>query len=343
MSSFRRCTLIVNPDRSRLRYGALLRKLRRTEVGRVVVTRDRRHLVKTVEQFLGDDGTCLLVYGGDGTIHQTITTLYERSPEKTARIGLGFLRGGSGNGYHDSYRVPRRLNAQFDALARSLDRGLEIPVDLLRVQSGNRVVYGQLAGLGFDAAVLKRRERGMKGRILLPGMVSYGISVAGAFIFDFGELHRERGILLTRDEVVRDEVVLLEKQSRALQIEMAKREFYGNGFKICPGARCDGGSQDVFLFNVHSPLGMLAALPLLWAGRHRWLQGSKAGPPPVEHHLADRVRVTTPGPFSYHVDGELMSSGEQDGSHTLEVSVIPRAVRFLVPERFYRSSLHTHR
>jgi diacylglycerol kinase (ATP) len=342
----------------------MMRELRRTELGRVVVTRDRDHLVRAVEAFLQEAGcgeaggegrpggcACLLVYGGDGTIHHTLTTLYRRSPARTADVRVGFLRGGSGNGYHDSYGVPRLLKAQLRILARSLDLGLDLPVDLLRVESGDQVVYGQMAGVGFDAEVLKRRERSAGGRTPGPGMLRYVLSGAGALLDGAGDLRREWDIRL---EGARTEHGVpgkagegarpaapgaadsrVERRVRAVQIEMAKREFYGNGFRICPGARPTGGTQEVFLFAPRKPLGVLAALPLLWTGNHRWINRLRGGSRPVERYRARVALIRAPGPFSYHVDGELMQSRGRAGAHSLEVSVVPGAVRFLVPERFH--------
>ncbi|MFW6181782.1 MAG: diacylglycerol/lipid kinase family protein [Spirochaetota bacterium] len=368
MNALRRCTLLVNPSRSGMRYRALLRVLRRTELGRVVVTRDRDHLARAVEDFLqeaggGDAGcagrsggcACLLVYGGDGTIHHTLITLYRLSPQRTAAVRLGFLRGGSGNGYHDSYGVPRLLRAQLRTLARSLEWGLEVPVDLLRVESGGRVVYGQMAGVGFDAEVLKRRERSAEGKSPSPGILRYALSGAEALFDGAGDLRREWDIRLegvkpepgARGISVKDPGPeapgaagsCVERRVQAVQIEMAKREFYGNGFRICPGARPTGGTQDVYLFAPRSPLGVLAALPLLWTGNHRWINRLRGGSRPVERCQARVARVRAFGPFSYHVDGELMKSGGQEGSYSLEVSVVPRAVRFLVPRRLHRRLL----
>ena len=364
MTALRRCTLIVNPSRSWIRYRALMRKLRRTELGRVVVTRDRDHLVRVVEAFLREkdcgevDGegrpgrcACLLVYGGDGTIHHVLTTLYRRSPERTADVRVGFLRGGSGNGYHDSYGVPRLLKAQLRTLGRSLDLGLDVPVDLLRVESGGQVVYGQMAGVGFDAEVLKRRERSAGGRTPSPGMLRYVLSGAGALFDGAGDLQREWDIRLegartepgvpgkaregARPAAAGAADSRVERRMRTVQIEMAKREFYGNGFRICPGARPTGGTQEVFLFAPRKPLGVLAALPLLWTGNHRWINRLRGGSRPVERYRACITRIRATGPFGYHVDGELMQSRGQEGDHSLVVSVVPQAVRFLVPERFY--------
>jgi hypothetical protein len=236
-------------------------------------------------------------------------------------------------------------------------------VDLLRVRSGEQVLYGQLVGVGFDAAALKRRELGVKGGTFQPGVLQYGLSGMGAFMTGFRNLNPELDVLITRKRSRHDnstgrqrsmhrsglytdgsgEECLLRGPIRAQQIEIAKREYYGNRFKICPGVLCNGGAQEVFLFTMRSPLHVLMALPMLWKGNHRWLTGSKKDAARVDRYRAHRTCITSPTAFDFHVDGELMKSGQRKGTYQLEVTVIPRAVRFLVPERFYRFYQHASR
>ncbi len=71
---------------------------------------------------------------------------------------LGFLRGGTGNGIQDSYEIPFILSHQIDSYIESVKNTYLEPVDLLKITVGERIIYGQLVGLGIETQVLKIRK-----------------------------------------------------------------------------------------------------------------------------------------------------------------------------------------
>ena len=59
----------------------------------------------------------------------------------------------------------------------------------------------------------------------------------------------------------------------------------------------------------------------------------------IERYEVKRVDIDGQAGFEYHVDGELLRAApapETSGRAGVSVSVVPGALRFLVPERFYR-------
>jgi diacylglycerol kinase family enzyme len=62
----------------------------------------------------------------------------------------------------------------------------------------------------------------------------------------------------------------------------------------------------------------------------------------IERYEVKRVDVDSTDGFAYHVDGELLhtaappAGGGQQRHPRVSVSVVPEALRFLVPQRFYR-------
>jgi diacylglycerol kinase family enzyme len=293
---------------------------------------------EAVRSFPGSAAPYLIVFGGDGTVSEALNVLFERegSAELLRGKALGFIRGGSGNGYHDSYGVPVSLRRQIAAIEESAERNLTLDVDLLKADLGGRALFGQLVGLGFDARVLARRA----GRPRVKprqGLLGYVLAFIGAFAalgrpiaaaqHPLTLSMQEAGVASDGD---RGDPVFpaAPLTSLAPLIEIGKRPFYGNRFKVCPGAVPDDGRMDVVLFNFESKLSVLVRLIPLWMGWHRMLNRRL---PLVEHFSAERVLIASDEPLALHVDGELPPPDFVVRS--LSVSVIPRAVSFLVPRR----------
>jgi diacylglycerol kinase family enzyme len=304
------------------------------------------------------------VWGGDGTAHLAINAMMETgcNPEKA----VGFLRGGTGNGIQDSYSVPFGLSRQVHTYARSISRNLTVKVDLLRVAEGARVRFGQLLGLGFDARVLRLREEGARGRRRSTGLFGYGLAVLRAFLtgsFSGGPEYRivlrdgkyaYRGPRINAEYSFRQ----LERRSGAPMIEVGTRPYYGKLFKVCPDVVCNDGNMDLYIFDIPHKRSVVFNFSALWRGKHdvinRRLIARRLGM--IERYEVRRVDVACAEDFHYHVDGELLrataapeavtapeaatapagGSGGDRGGARLSVSVVPEALRFLVPERFYR-------
>jgi diacylglycerol kinase family enzyme len=261
---------------------------------------------------------------------------------------VGFLRGGTGNGIQDSYSVPYGLARQIRAYARSISRDRTIQVDLLRVEEGHSRRYGQLVGLGFDARVLGYRERAAGGRRRSTGFAGY--AAAGLRAFASGHFNRRSAFRISlsdgkyayRGPRINAEYSFdhLLRTTNAPMIEVGTRPYYGKLFKVCPDVVCNDGNLDLYVFDIRSRLAIATNMSVLWRGKHdvinRRLIARHQGM--IERYEVRQVEVESAAPFAYHVDGELRTA-ETDavgGTARVSVSVIPEALRFLVPERFYR-------
>ncbi|MFP3959802.1 MAG: diacylglycerol/lipid kinase family protein [Spirochaetaceae bacterium] len=335
--------LVINPTRYPGYVRALKRLVRRRRIPEVIETRDRVHFVQSVRDFCTGPHRYLLVWGGDGTAHLAINAMMESGC--AGEKAVGFLRGGTGNGIQDSYSVPYGLTRQIQAFARSITRNRTVKVDLLRVEHRGEVRYGQLVGLGFDARVLELRDRaGGRSRNRSTGFAGYAYAGVKAF---FGGAFDERpvfrldlydGKYAYRGPRINAEYSFerITRRTRAPMIEMGTRPYYGKLFKVCPDVVCNDGNLDLYVFDIRKKLGIALNLSVLWRGKHdvinRRLLARTHGM--IERYEVKRVEVTCEKDFDYHVDGELHYT--QNEGERVTVSVVPAALRFLVPERFYR-------
>lgn len=342
--------LVINPTRYPGYVRILKRLVRQRRIPEVIETRDREHFAASVRAFCRGPHRYLLVWGGDGTAHLAINAMMEAGCDPSKAVG--FLRGGTGNGIQDSYSVPYGLARQIRAYARSISRDLTASVDLLRVEQGQEVRYGQLVGLGFDAHVLGRREEAARGRRRSTGFVGYAAAGLGAFLSDYFDRRQEFRLILAdgkyayrgpriNAEYGFDQLV---RTTRAPMIEIGTRPYYGKLFKVCPDVVCNDGNLDLYVFDIRRRRAVALNISVIWRGKHEVINhrliARRQGM--IERYEVKRVDVDSTDGFAYHVDGELLhtaappAGGGEQRRPRVSVSVVPEALRFLVPQRFYR-------
>ena len=159
--TFSQATIIINPSRKPLHAQRLERILGEYGNPIIISTKSKEHFIDEIHNFYSSPSQHLLVAGGDGTVHDAINTLMQLQYKKRSRTPkhLGFFRGGSGNGYQDSYEIPEGLRTQVETFVHSVENNHCITVDLLKYKTPEESGFGQLAGTGFDAHVLYKREK----------------------------------------------------------------------------------------------------------------------------------------------------------------------------------------
>ena len=357
LNHFTSCILLINPTRFPNAVRRLKRYLQDYEIPRVMETKNQEHFIESVKQFSAGDYQNLLVWGGDGTVHQAINALMNSGTQfhegsNQPKKSIGFLRGGSGNGIQDSYEEPFAIRKQLKIFAESIARNYTIDVDLLEINDGNSIVYGQLAGFGFDAAVLKNREtrnvtRGKRSPVSRSGIMNYVVSAWRTYQ-DFDLQQQDRftlklydGKYALRGTRVNAEfpIDMLQMPVHPVMMEVGTRPYYGRMFKVCPDVVCNDGNMDLYLFNFEDRTAILYNLFSLWNGRHHKINQrfAKKDKPLIERYEIKRLEISSMKPFNYHIDGELkMANQSVEGQYSLSVSVKPRAISFLVPRTFYK-------
>ncbi len=357
--TFQSCRILINPIRNPGRVSALKRILHESGFTGYIVSKNREHFLHAIEDFYRSNERILLIWGGDGSVHETINIFLQTEKQKqgTVRKSLGFLRGGSGNGYHDSYEVPRRLRDQIYTFSRSIRQGFFKDVDLLKVEWDRRVSYGQLVGFGFDVYALKRREeqtetRRRRGRVR-SRLFNYLFPALSAFIWDFHRaqydfsLEFSEGVILLNDHAKRGATAFkeLKREARVPMLEIGKKPYYGNRFRICPGVICDNGYMGVYLYHFSRRSAVLKNIYPLWTGNHIRIneKSKKKHAPYIERYSIKGMRLIAEHPLDFHVDGELQSArGGKAGEQIYRVSLLPAAISFVVPHSFYRKVHHNH-
>lgn len=272
-------TLIANPASGRGRGAHLIPRAReafaREGIRDVRLTAGPGDEARLVNAALDDGTQVIAVLGGDGTWSKCAAAL--ATSGSSASIAL--LRGGTGNDFAKNFPAPA---GDFTAMARLCNGAHEVRlVDMGCVESdGQSDPFLNVAGFGFDAAVLEETMRG-------GALSGYAVYVAAAL----RNLLRYPGLDLSVRE-------LGPSARRAMMIVFSNGSNFGGAFRIAPDARVDDGLLD--LVEVGDVRG-LARLPVFL----RVIRGTHLAHPRVSAAQAAAFDLRFAEPPSYECDGEL--------------------------------------
>jgi YegS/Rv2252/BmrU family lipid kinase len=259
-------------------------------------TQREGHARELAREAVADGAELVLAVGGDGTVNEVAEGLLD------SETTLGVIPVGSGNGLARTLGIPLDPRRALEALEQGVQRRMD-------VGSLNGRPFLNVAGVGFDAAVgLAFQERGQRGG--RRGTAAY-VRLALAQLLSY---EARKWIIETPGE---------RRQARAFLVAIVNGRQYGAGALIAPEARLNDGKLDVIVVEEAPKVELLLNVPRLFLGSLRRSRRC--------HWLATSSLVLQ-GEGPHHRDGEP-AAGAGAGAGRLEVSVLPRALRILVPRR----------
>ena len=245
--------------------------------------------------------TVVVACGGDGTIHEVVNGL------AGSEAVLAAIPGGTANVWAKDARLPRRpLEA-----ARVIDGGRCRRVDLGLIEwegrgrrKGRERYFLLMAGVGLDAHVVGRVDKGWKRRL---GAASYVLTGV-------------REALLYRSRPV--DLVLNGRERLSLRLGWmlaGNTRCYGGVTRITSRARVDDGLLDILVFPGYDLLRAAGYGASILTGTHHRAPG-------VVSRRATEIEVAGPTSVPVQADGEFL------GHTPLRLRVVPGALRALVPD-----------
>jgi len=256
------------------------------------VTRATGHATELAREAAARGFDALLACGGDGTVNEAANGL-------TGSItALAVLPGGTANIWAKEARIPRK---PLDAV-RLLEEAEARAIDLGRASwAGGERYFVLMAGVGFDAAIVRSLSTKLKRRL-------------GAAAYVLSGLRMAIGYRTARAQLQIDG----EPCSSGLYwAVVGNTRNYGGLIDITHRARADDGALDLCLLDRGGLLRLAWLLPWLLLGRH----DRRA------HVLYQRMRsleAQTPG-LPVQVDGEYL------GETPMRFEVAPAALQVVVP------------
>ena len=244
-----------------------------------------------------------IVMGGDGTLNQTVNAIF-KSGISSEEFVLGMIPFGSGNDWIKTAGIPRNpLEA-----ARLLGQARELKYDIGKVEYQQHerretAYFINIAGFAYDAFVNRNTLEATSKKWL--GGLSYQLTMLRCLI-------RFSAVLAT---VTVDGKPI---KTRLFSGCVGKGKYNGNGMMQLPHAEPADGLLAFTLIKDTSKLTIVAQTKNLH-------DGSFVKNKYVETGKGKHIRIETDPPV------ELECEGEQYGTTPLEFSILPSALRVLVP------------
>ncbi|MBB4916226.1 diacylglycerol/lipid kinase family protein [Streptosporangium saharense] len=245
---------------------------------------------KQVRKALKEGAELVLVWGGDGMVQRCVDAL------AGSGVPVGIIPAGTANLFAQNLGVPEDL----PKAVRIAFGGKERKLDLGRVNGEH---FAVMAGVGFDAEMIKDADRGLKDRL---GRVAYL----------WTGLRHIRGDLVSMTVKI-DGVPWFEGEASCL--------LFGNvgtitgGIEAFDDARPDDGWLEVGVTTAKGPVQWARVLGRMSAGR-------SDESPFVRMTRARKVTVRLGAPMTYELDG-----GAKGTVTRLKAKVVPGGITVRVP------------
>jgi YegS/Rv2252/BmrU family lipid kinase len=273
-------------------------------------------------------------YGGDGTLNQVVNGVMAA---KRRRSVVGLIPGGTANVWAHEIGLPddpvKASLLLVNSEGRKVDLGHAGVDSLHRPPSGGRHHFLLMAGLGIDAAVMRRVSAPLKERI---GQAAVALAAAKELPF------QHAFPIEIASSVAGGERTVLWK-GEALQVIVGNTRRYGNIAEVTGEAHIDDGLLDVGIITAGDPLStieqVLAALlhrepahgrPAYFRGPRFWI----TAPAAVGLQLdGSRVKLK-----DYLAGPDRAALGEAENPDAVQLTyrfdAMPRAVRVAIPRSY---------
>ncbi|MEW6623466.1 MAG: diacylglycerol kinase family protein [Bacillota bacterium] len=247
--------------------------------------------VELAKNLQKDGYDCLLVAGGDGTLHEVVNGLDLNLP-----MQIGVLPTGTGNDFARALHISRDVNAMTQVILRGNTKA----IDLGQV---NDRKFINIAGVGFDAQVAK--EVNQRKHKYLKGSAAYLVALA-------------KVLVSYKCLPVHININGYQQTEKILFLAVANAPYVGGGMKVVPQAVIDDGRFHICLAKDVGKFEILKTLPKIYHGKH-------TSHPQVLTMAAHEVRLESDYPFVLHADGEVI------GGLPAVFKVLPKALTVLLP------------
>jgi len=260
-------------------------------------TRGKGDALRYAQKAISSGYEAVIVAGGDGTVNEVVNGLVGSD------VALGVLPLGTGNVWAREIGMPFATPLRPPHLlagAQTLAEGRIYAADL--GQAGKRT-FLLWAGVGFDAQVVENLNPRLKRYLGPLAYIFTGLSIAR------NSLGTPVTLTIDGEEISR----------KVLFIEISNVRLYAAILRLAPEACLDDGLLEITIFKGEGILALIGHFFRMLICRH-------LPDPQVERYKGKNVRLTAASALPVQVDGDYL------GTTPLECTVLPQALRVIIPE-----------
>ena len=249
------------------------------------------HTKNLVDQAESDGAAAIIISGGDGTIRSVIDSNIISSDIPIVIIPTGTL-----NLLARELGFSRSIKATMNALLYGKIKKLDIGLV-------NNLRFISVAGIGFDAEVIRRIHQQRAGHITRFHYLKFFGSTLWRYRFPHIFVKAD-------DQIICDEPAL---------VLVGNISSYAGNLRIHPYADCSDGLLDVFVYKCNHYLQFLVHLYMTILGKTDNISS-------LVRCRCHQIYITSP-----QADVPVHLDGDPGPGLPLNIKVIPRVVKFLIP------------
>jgi YegS/Rv2252/BmrU family lipid kinase len=244
----------------------------------------------------------IISIGGDGTLHEVINGIFTQDNCSPRDITIGIIPVGTGNDWGRMFGIPLVYEGSVQVIREGKQMLHDIGViDYFNAGVKTRTYFINIAGLGFEAVVVKKtnrqKDKGMSNKAiyfynLLSSLISY----------------RNTPVEITIDGRT--------STTKVFSINVGNGRYCGGGMRQTPDAIPDDGLFDITVIKEMGRIEIIKSLQLLY-------DGTIMSHPKVDGYRSTNLKVTSESVVYIEADGESL------GHTPVEFSIIPAAVNII--------------
>ena len=307
----RRIAAIANPYAASGRVGRLWPQLAgrlRQRLGDLTlrITDSPGHATRIAQELISSGFDLIVAVGGDGTISEVANGFLRDDWPISPQTQLGILPVGTGADFQRILGIPSDAESAIDILANGKDFAIDVGKVKFVDADGREAqrYFVNLTSFGISGAIAARAKNRLQA---LGGKAAFLWATLKTAATDRG---REVEIRLDDSGEWHRHFIT--------NLAVGNGQFHGGGMRPCPRAILNDGLLDVTIIEYLNPFEIARDIRVLYSANvyvH----------PKVHHRRARRIAARSAEPTLIEVDGEPL------GRLPLEIEVLPRRLRVLLP------------
>ena len=242
----------------------------------------------------------VIAVGGDGTIHEVVNGLVDTSGK--SEVVLGIISTGTGNDFARSIGVHGAYRKSVDQLRRTTEKTVD--VGIVEYSNGKGVkqqrIFVNMAGVGFDAAVLHATKK----RFRVVSAIPYRVSG----IYTYAK-YKPTPMTINIDGKI--------ETKKSLGVIINNGYSFAGGMRMAPDAAMADGLFDTVVLGNINKFEFIQGLFMVY-------KGTLGNHPKVSTYKAKNIEISSKEPLYLQADGELL------GRAPASFRVLPQALRIAV-------------
>jgi len=265
-----------------------------------VFTEGPRHAADISKDAVSKGYKQVIAVGGDDTIHEVVNGLVDTSGKSGAILGI--ISTGTGNDFARSIGVHGAYRKTVSLLTMTTEKVVDVGiVEWANGQDKKKQrIFVNMAGVGFDAAVLQATKK----RFRVVSAIPYWIS--GIYTF---ATYQPKDMTINIDGQT--------EKRKALGVIVNNGYSFAGGMRMAPGAHMADGLFDTVVLGDMNKLEFIQGLSMVY-------KGTLSKHPKVSTYKVKNIDIKSKEPLYLQADGELL------GQAPANFRVLPKALRIAV-------------